>query len=349
MKDLLCPLCGRLIDHHINGLCKDCFLKNITIASVPQVIHTIICTECGAVKKGRRWEMNDTEMEEMIKEQIISSVKINPIIKDYGISVRLASRDPFIFNGKIVVNSLIEGTKIDIELETQVRVKKETCIICSRRAGGYYEAIVQIRAHGRFPDEDEQDQVLDMIYNIIDRQYNSGNGMSFITKIEKLHEGTDVYLGSNSIARQICRTASDRFGSNFAESFTLAGRKDGENIYRITYSLRLPRFVSGDIIRFLDEIILIRHSGKRTSGLNLGTGYEFAEHTNKLKDADKVSDIGSAVSTVLISIEDDIIQVMHPQTFQSITLQKPAYLSGTGGEEIKTVVIGDSLVILPPK
>lgn len=97
MKDLLCPLCGRLIDHHINGLCKDCFLKNITIASVPQVIHTIICTECGAVKKGRRWEMNDTEMEEIIKEQIISSVKINPMLKDYGISIRLASRDPFHF------------------------------------------------------------------------------------------------------------------------------------------------------------------------------------------------------------------------------------------------------------
>ncbi|MCD4845556.1 MAG: hypothetical protein K8R25_13830 [Methanosarcinales archaeon] len=348
MKDLACPLCGRITDHYINGLCRDCFLKNITIANVPQVIHTIICAACGAVKKGRRWEMNDTEIEELIKEQIIRSVKINPIIKDYKISIRLTSRDPRIFNGKIVVNSLIDGIKTDTELQTQVRVKKETCVICSRRAGGYYEAMVQIRANERFPDEDEQDQVLDMIFNIVDRQYNSGNGMSFITKIEKLHEGTDVYLGSNSIARQICRTASGQFGANFSESSTLAGRKDGENIYRITYSLKLPRFVPGDIIRFTDEIILIRHSGKRTSGLNLETGHEFVEHTNKLKDANKVSDAGCAVSTVLISVEGDTVQVMHPQTYLSVTLPKPAYISGTGGEEIKIVNINDSLVILPP-
>jgi nonsense-mediated mRNA decay protein 3 len=349
MKKLTCPVCGRLADHEINGLCSDCFLKTVTLASIPHVIHTTICSVCGAVKSGHRWFDTGTTIDELIKADIIKALKISQLAENTGISIRLTSSDPFIYHADIRINANIKGINTGSNLETEVRIIRETCTICSRIAGGYYEAIIQIRADGRFADKEEQARVLDLAYEIVEHQYRTGNRMAFITKINELPEGTDIYIGSTSTARQICKIAGERFGSRYSDSPTLAGRKDGEDIYRVTYSLRLPRFISGDIIRVSSDVVLIRSSGKRTSGIYLRSGQEFLENTNRLKSAKKIADIKNAVSTVLISVEGDTVQVMHPETYRPVTIIKPAYVSGTGGEEVCIIAQGEDIFILPPE
>lgn len=348
MKNLACPICGHPANNLIDGRCKDCFLKTFTLARIPHIVRTIICPLCSAVKKGGHWEGNTAELEDVIQEGIKEALKFEPNAVDVHVSIDLTNSDPSIYHAGIRVDASVKGNRTNAALKTEVRVSRETCDTCSRIAGGYYEAVVQVRAEGRFPDEEEQMQLVELIEEVIERQYRKGYRLAFITKVDELPEGTDVYIGSNSSARQTCKLAAERFGCSYSESPTLVGKKDGKDIYRITYSLRLPRFVPGDIINTGGDAVLIRHSGKRTSGLLLGSGLEFSENTNRLKDAVKIADMEDAVDTVLISVEDDIVQVMHPTTFRPVTLKKPAHLSGRGGEDIRIVIIGDEVLILPP-
>jgi nonsense-mediated mRNA decay protein 3 len=349
MTYLPCPVCGIPSKNQINGRCRDCFLKTITLAQIPHVIHGVICPMCGSVKKGARWIEDDNGIEEKIKDVIEQALNYHQDARDIQVSIKLTSSNPSISRGHIQVTAAIEGIKAQTALETEVRVSRETCDICSRKAGGYYEAVIQIRAEGRFPDEEEQTQVLELMEEIVDRQHHRGDRMAFISDIEILHEGTDVYIGSNATARQICRSAAERFGSKYSESPTLVGRRDGQDIYRVTYSLRLPRFIPGDIINVGGCAVLIRTSGKRTSGLYLESGLEFSENTERLKDPEKIGDVNDAISAVLISVEKDTVQVLHPVTFRPVTIKKPAHLSNSGGKEIRIVIFNDNMFILPPE
>ena len=348
MKYLACPICGRPAGNLIDGKCRDCFLKTFTLARIPHIVRTIICPLCGAVKKGSRWEGNTAGLEDVIHVGIKEALNIGPDAGDVQVSIDLTSSDPSIYYASIGVDATVKEIRTNTTLQTEVRVSRETCDTCSRISGGYYEAVVQIRAKGRFPDEEEQVQLVELIEEMIERQYRKGYRLAFITKVDELPEGTDVYIGSNSSARQACKLAAERFGCSYSESPSLVGKKDGKDIYRITYSLRLPRFVPGDIINTGGDAVLIRHSGKRTTGLLLRSGLEFSENTNRLKDAVKVADMEDAVDAVLVSVEDDIVQVMHPTTFRSTLLKKPAHLSGRGGEDIRIVIVGDEIFILPP-
>jgi nonsense-mediated mRNA decay protein 3 len=348
MKDLACPICGRQADSLVDGRCRDCFLKTLTLAWIPDIVRSIICPLCGAVKKGGIWEGNTAEIEDVIQEGIKEALKLCPDSEDIKVLIDLTSSDPSIYRAGINVNASVKGIRTNAALSTEVRISRETCDTCSRISGGYYEAVIQVRADGRFPDEEEQEQLVELIKEVIERQYRKGYRLAFITKVVELPEGTDVYIGSNSSARQACKLAAERFGCSYSESPSLFGKKDGKDIYRITYSLRLPMFVPGDIINTDVGAVLIRHSGKRTSGLLLGSGLEFSENTNRLKNAVKTADVEDAMDAVLVSVEDDIVQVMHPTTFKSVTLKKPAHLSGRGGEDIRIVFVGDEVFILPP-
>jgi nonsense-mediated mRNA decay protein 3 len=347
MNNLACPVCGQPSDSKIEGKCKDCFLESIILASIPLVVHTVVCPLCGAFKKSGSWVESNDEIEEIINNTIKKELKILPDSDDVQVSIEFTHTNPSIYQANIKVTGNIKGLKAHAELNSEIRVIKETCDACSRLSGGYYESIIQIRAEGRFPDEDEVEKVLGLVYEVVERQKQKGDRLSFISKEEKLHEGTDVYIGSNGTARQICRLAGERFGCKFSESPTLSGKKNGKDIYRITYSLRLPRLMPGDIINIDGKTVLVRHSGKRTSGLYLDSGLEFADNTDRLKDSKKISSLKDAVPVVLLSIEHETVQVMHPKTFRPVTLKKPAYLSVKGGEEIKAVIIGDDIFILP--
>lgn len=347
MNDMPCPVCGRATGHQIDGRCRDCFLKTITLAAIPPVVRTIICPVCAAVKKGKRWEKPDKEFEELIHDVIELALKMNPQALDVNTTITLTTTNPALYRAHISVTADIKGVKAESQLFTEVRISKETCDSCSRMAGGYYEAVIQIRAQRRFPDKDERQQMLEMVGEVVERQYLRGDKLSFITNIQELPEGTDVYLGSNNTARQAVRTAVERFGCTYLESPSLAGKKDGNDIYRITYSLRLPRLVPGDIIRVGEDMVLVKHCGKMTTGMYLQSGLEFSEHTDRLKDAHKVSEVGKSVNAVVVSVEPDMVQVMHPSSFKQVTIKKPAHFTGTGGEDIRVILIEDRMFILP--
>src|ERR1035437_416223 len=211
--------------------------------------------------------------------------------------------------GKIedVLRSVVENVLL---IHTEVRIQRKSCDMCSRESGGYFEAIIQVRAAGRFPTYEENKRCSAISREVIESMKKKGDRLAFISEIRKQKEGLDLYIGSMRVSRRICRLIASKLGGSFAESPTLIGMRDGKNIYRITFAIRLPEFSPGDVVMFAGKIIYIKSSGKKVNGISLEDGSRFISTPEELKGAEKVANIEDAVLTILVSIEKNAILVL---------------------------------------
>ena len=54
----------------------------------------------------------------------------------------------------------------------------------------------------------------------------------------------------------------------------------------------------------------------------------------ELKGAEKVANIGDAVPTVLVSIEENAILVLDPETYETVAIKRPVSFNAEAGSEI---------------
>jgi nonsense-mediated mRNA decay protein 3 len=110
--------------------------------------------------------------------------------------------------------------------------------------------------------------------------------------------------------------------------------RDGKNVYRITFAIRLPEFSPGDVVMFTGKIIYIKSSGKKVNGISLEDGSRFISTPEELKGAEKVANIEDVVLTVLVSIEKKAILVLDPESYETVAIKKPLSFSADAGSEI---------------
>lgn len=148
------------------------------------------------------------------------------------------------------VKAEIKGVEIEERGEIAVSLKRGTCERCSRITGGYYAGIVQIRADDRIPSDEELTMAEEIAY--------SGLGdADFISKETKLKEGLDIYVSSMECGRRISRQIVKKLGGGFSESRKLYGKKDGRNVYRVSFSVRLPAFTEGEKVEIGDKVFSV--------------------------------------------------------------------------------------------
>ena len=58
--------------------------------------------------------------------------------------------------------------------------------------------------------------------------------------MEKLKKGLNLYVSSIESARKISKEIIKRLGGVLKESKKLVGKKEGRNVYRVSFSVRLP-------------------------------------------------------------------------------------------------------------
>jgi nonsense-mediated mRNA decay protein 3 len=73
-----------------------------------------------------------------------------------------------------------------------------------------------------------------------------------------MHGGLDFYLGSSSLGKLVSRALSQAFGGTIKESHKLVGRKEGKDVYRTTYSVRLSDFRIGDFVRVDKQVFQVK-------------------------------------------------------------------------------------------
>ena len=336
MNSVICPKCGKECEKLFGSVCKACFLENFKLIDLPLVLHIRICGRCGAYFHKNRWESLGS-LDEVVLRAVEDAIFVHNEAEGVELDLEPRELTPYIYSVKVKVDAFVKGESIHAEAETEVRILRTACDMCSRESGGYFEAIIQLRAAGRLPAEEEIKQCMALVREVLGSMKKKGDRLAFISNTDVLKEGLDLYMGSVNASRQICRIISSELGGNFAESPTLVGMKDGKDLYRITFSMRLPEFRPGDIIRFREKVLEIKSSGKKVSGIFLEDGARFTSTSEELKGAEKISRVEEAGFAVLVSVEPNAILVLDPWTYETVVLKKPLSFAAEAGSEIPVI------------
>ena len=252
-----CPKCGKKTDELFDSLCRACFTKGVKLIDTEKLaipIRVNVCEICGGYFKGKGAGKERTSIEEVVTDAIRKDIR-----ERYGhecnVRVEVLGGNELKDTENRVIVSLrvkaeIKGVEIEERGEIAVNLKRGTCERCSRITGGYYAGIVQIRADDRIPADEELTMAEEIAY--------SGLGdADFISKETKLKEGLDIYVSSMECGRRISKQIVKKLGGGFSESRKLYGRKDGRNVYRVSFSVRLPAFTEGEKVEIGDKVFSV--------------------------------------------------------------------------------------------
>jgi len=239
-EEEFCVVCGRTGRALTDGLCAECAADRTRLVWVPEHAEVVVCPTCGARLVGRHFERSGSSSA-LGAEDLAPFVSAHP---EAGVrSVRWEETRSTATVRDLVGTARVRfrGIEREVPLALAVRTVHRTCPDCSRRSGRYYTAIVQVRGMG--DDRAEKAKALrarlETTWEAVYREAR-GDWKSAFSWREPLPEGWDCYFTETLAARSIARLARQKFGAKVTESASLFGRKDGQDLYRVTFCLRFP-------------------------------------------------------------------------------------------------------------
>jgi len=236
-----CVVCGATDRPLVDGLCAGCAADRTRLLSAPKRAEVTICPHCGARQVGSHWERPGAS-------PVLTSDDLSPfLVVPEGVGVRRVRWDETAvtatvreFRAKATVR--FRGIEREVEVPLSVRTVHKTCPDCSRRSGRYYTATLQLRGPLDGPSEKAAE-----LRARLDREWARLVGemrpdwRKAVSWREELPEGWDCFFIDTLAARAVAKLAKQRFGASVKESSSLVGRKNGQDLYRVTFCLRFPR------------------------------------------------------------------------------------------------------------
>lgn len=335
----VCPSCGEPSD----GMCERCLARDRASVAVPEFLTIKICSTCSDHFFKGHWLNDDldTAIERVVEEALTHDAD------EATVKVILNEVTQTIVRAHVEVDVPHAMDAQHKSLDINVRVNRASCDRCSKISGGYYESKVQIRADHRKPDEAELLRALEIGTRTI-AQAQKVDRLAFIAKTVQLKEGLDLYVGTVKAAKRIVRALVREMGGNFSDSAKLVGRRDGKDIYRVTFVVRLPQFPPGAIISAKQHIYEICSSLSTTNAVDLETGQSAALNAEDLRNAQLLGARSEAKRTVLVSIDVDEAHLLDPETYITLAIKRPPYVcKDDQGKEIQVVKTQEGVFILP--
>jgi nonsense-mediated mRNA decay protein 3 len=189
--------------------------------------------------------------EEIWDELIQRHVQFHKNAEDVGLALETRTVSDRHTLLHLQVEGVIEDLLFQEEHTMRARMANGVCLTCTRRAGNYFEATVQLRSTGRRLSEEEFTVLRQTLDKVIEDL--SDDPMFFITSEGPVTGGYDVVLGSKGLARTWGRHLVSEYGGHVAESNSTVGRKDGIDVTRLTLLYRKPGYDLGDVLRWRDK------------------------------------------------------------------------------------------------
>jgi nonsense-mediated mRNA decay protein 3 len=236
-----CVVCGATDRELTDGVCAECAAARTRLLSAPERAVVVICPHCGARKVGASWERAGASPL-LTAEDLAPFLRVPP-----EVGVRRVRWEEISAAGTVrelvgTADVVFRGVEREVEVPLSVRTEHQACPDCSRKSGRYYTAVLQLRGgleklHEKAP----------ALHARLDRTWSAvlsetrPDWRQAVSWIEELPEGYDVFFTQTLAARAVAKIAKQKFGARLKESATLFGRKDGQDIYRVTLCLRFPR------------------------------------------------------------------------------------------------------------
>jgi len=328
----LCTKCGKK-EVYLDNLCKKCYLNKNPLLISFKPVKILVCFFCRKYFSKGKWT-GFRKLEEVVKDIVqkrlvfnddvrINSFKIKPLIPKYreGPNVKIN------IETEITVFGTYPGKKTVVKEEYVLPVKVIfiLCPRCSRHKGGYFEGILQLR--------DVDEEVVDYAVDGAMKQNQRG---IFITKKLKVRNGFDIYLTKRGYIHELARELLNKFGGETKASKKLFSRdkQRSRDIYRINVLFRQSKFRKGDILNIDGELFKVKKIDRNLTVINIKTGKKTSimpKHL-KVKAAEEVNE-------TIVSLVFPHVEVLHPETFQSVKPENIKNNKFKVNQKVKVVVL----------
>lgn len=339
-----CVKCGAENVETVDGLCLQCFLNGRKLITMPHHVDLMRCANCEEYSIGDQWvKMSENEA---VDEIALTTVMIIPEGRIVSVGTMVEKQEEKTFVVHVQADVDVSGVIASDEDSTIVRLKNTVCKRCSRQLGSYYEAIMQIRTGEKTLDDDLRDEVVRWVRDTVELQSKKNRSL-FITKVQEVPGGVDIYLSSISLGKTLTRDLSEMYGAEVKESESLVGvSSDGQEVYRVTFLIRLPLYHVGDVILFKDKPYRLnsvnKNGGKMT---DLNTFRETSIKKFELQTVKVLFKAKEVKEATVVSSSPKEIQVLHPTSYLTKDVRIPE--GAEIGETVKVVDIDDELFYVP--
>jgi nonsense-mediated mRNA decay protein 3 len=236
-----CVVCGRTDRPLQDGVCPDCSVGRTKLVWFEGHPSVQVCAMCGARKVGQHWERRGQAPNLLTGDDLTPLLSIHPEVGIRRVRWSETASDPVqrTFLGEVDLR--FRGTERTVTVEMPVRLKPVTCAECSRRTGHFYTAVIQVRGTSERLRgssallRERLEAAFESVLSETKKEWREAFSWR-----EPLPEGWDYYLLNTLAARSVARFAKNRLGAELKESATLWGRKNGKDVYRVTFCLRIP-------------------------------------------------------------------------------------------------------------
>lgn len=343
IKDRFCPKCGR--PTQAEGVCEQCRFEGTRWFSCDQKVRCIHCPSCGALKQVNTWTDTDQARSELAPDLARSAVHLHPDVKKATIQIRIDDMSTNRSRAVIAVAGMLYNEPVQGTCETEIAWSKEQCDRCNRISGSYYEGVVQVRADDRIPGPYEIQMAAGIASGVEESLQTGGERLSFVSDISETRDGLDIIVGSQHIGLLISRRITAELGGRFTRHPKLIGEKNGRQLFRITYSVRLPKYQKRDVIRFRGHYGEVIHVVSRTMRV-----LDFSEGAIKvIREAEVEKLVGSArdAKDAMVAFSSSgTIGVIDPETYATHECVVGSDPDFSAGQHIRILRDGDQIVIL---
>lgn len=304
----------------IGGLCADCFVETEKPVVLGPHISVLVCASCGSVLRGKVW-LKPKEGEDLVEHALTEQLAVREGVQVVKLVHTRGRGDDRSFDLKVEADFAVAGKTFSLTLPTHMRVKTSLCDTCSRRAGSYFEAIIQVRAfEGALPAE-HRARIRSAVEETVAR-ISETDATVFLSKAEEKHGGLDFYLSSTTAAQRIANGLRDELGATMLRSGKIAGVKDGNELQRTTISVRLPRFIRNDILVAGDRVFRVTKVQAKTIVVtDLDTGVQENKGEEWVKKASTPGSEAARADAVVVAVGKEELQLLDPVSFATVSLR----------------------------
>ena len=318
---MFCVECGRE-DELIGSLCKECYSKRHAKVSLPDHVDVTLCAHCSSMQTDHGWH-DVGSVREAAEAAIEHALTASKDAKVSSISLRLVEQDERNIEADVTVALSSEGVNLERRLSTVIRIKTGSCTECSKQQGRYYESILQVRGPGRDLDGEMERSVEKLVKDRV-ASMRKTNREVFVSKVDHVKGGLDFYFSTIPAAKGIAREFQESMCAEYKESSSLWGRRDGRDVYRVTFLVRLPGFERGDIIEFESHAYFVKGLSRGVvHAIDLVTGESRSIKPRTAEECSLEQSKARIQRAVVLMENKGEMQVLDPETMQVLDVKLP--------------------------
>ena len=340
-----CIICGAPPPLTSERMCETCLRQRTELSKLPERIQQSRCAKCDSYEVRGRWSKMDAEdiADLRIRENLVADERAQNVEVSFSVAV-IDDRTCRLHVG---VSGTIEGYQFDDSHESLLQTSNAVCTPCTRKAGSYFEATVQLRSAGRRLDDVELKQLRGTLDEMLENM--ESDPMFFITKEGQVTGGWDLQLGSKAMARNWGRRLVRSHGGTIKETSTVVGSNDGIDVTRLTLSYRKPAYDLDDVVRFRKQLWMI--DGWQSDGPSLRRLDRYERSGASWRDMEKSNIVCPSREQHVVEVmnrDSSAVEVMDPTDYRMVTVALP-YDDDGQANRIRIGFIDGAWVALPAR